>query len=103
MRNNTPANFQAFIDQWDVFYNKSFPLVQKFCLEEFEDPDTALQLIERSFLKLSFEYHNLLEEEFNYIAKRLFNIILEFHDCLPTIENTHNNALILLSKYYCAN
>ena len=59
--------------------------------------------LEKAFLKLSFEYPNLMEEEYAYIVDRLFDIIIELQDSMTEEENLHNNALILLSQYYTAN
>jgi len=59
--------------------------------------------MERAFLKLSFEYHNLYEEEHLAIMARLFDILDEIQPSLSEKENIHNNAFILLSQYYYPN
>ena len=100
---NSTKNFQEIIDQWDVFYKQTFPLIQEYCINNAIKPGASIQHLEKAFLKLSFEYPNLVEEEYVFIIERLFDIILELQDSMTEEENLHNNALILLSQYYQAN
>lgn len=101
--NNTNQNFQEIIDQWDLFYTQTFPLIREFCIKHAIRPGTSMRLLEKAFLKLSFEYPNLVEEEYAYIVDRLFDIILDLQETMTDEENLHNNALVLLSQYYNGN
>jgi len=103
MRRKPISDFHLIMEQWDTFYQKSFPILENFCNRKFKYPGAAMKLIEKAFLKLSFEYHNLYDHEFKYIVLRLFEILEEQIDSLPKEENIHNNALILLSHYYNPN
>jgi len=103
MVNNSVTNFQELMDQWDLFYQKSLPLVSAFCQKRYKNPVRSIKCMERAFLKLSFEYHNLYEEEHLAIMARLFDILDEIQPSLSEKENIHNNAFILLSQYYYPN
>lgn len=91
------------MDQWDVFYRETFPLIVQFCEENAIKSGVSILLLEKAFFKLSFEYPNLVEEEYVAIVERLFEIILEIQDSVTEKENLHNNALLLMSQYYQAN
>lgn len=101
MRSGT--NFQQIMDQWDLFYLETFPLIQQFCEEHAINPGVSIKLLEKAFFKLSFEYPNLVEQEYVALVERLFDIILEIQDSVTEEENLHNNALVLMSQYYQAN
>ena len=96
-------NFQLLMDQWDLFYKQTFPLIHEYCINNALKPGTSMRHLEKAFLKLSFEYPNLIEEEYAFIIDRLFDIIIELQDTMTDEENFHNNALILLSQYYIPN
>lgn len=100
---SSTKNFQEIMDQWDVFYKQTFPLIREYCIKNAMKPGASMHHLEKAFLKLSFEYPNLMEEEYAYIVDRLFDIIIELQDSMTEEENLHNNALILLSQYYTAN
>lgn len=100
---NTNQNFQQIMDQWDVFYTETFPLIKDFCVKHALKPGISLSLLEKAFLKLSFEYPNMVDNEYAQIVDRLFDIIIEIQDRMTGEENLHNNALLLLSRYYNAN
>lgn len=99
----TGTNFQQIMDQWDLFYKETFPLIVKFCEDNAIKTGVSIKLLEKAFYKLSFEYPNLMREEYVALVERLFEIILEIQDSVTEDENYHNNALVLMSQYYQPN
>jgi len=100
---NTNQNFQEMIEKWDVFYNETFPLIREYCIQHGIRPGTSITLLEKAFLKLSFEYPNLIQEDYVHVVEKLFDIVLDLQDRMTDEQNLHNNALVLLSRYYNAN